>query len=174
MVAFLDSAERGCEAARQALRSEYGSFADKLFGGPAERGLAEKLFGGAGSASLERGFAVASADAEAKLAARLAGIVVADARRFTLAVTGQSNAAGHGGYFDETYTFATARAAHAGFAAAGLTLAVQNFAIGGGRTLPTTGWCGEAQVGPAVDLAVWDFTMSVCRLILCMPLQLNN
>lgn len=38
-----------------------------------------------------------------------------------------------------TYTFAMARAAAAGFKAAGLSLAVQNFAVGGGRTLPTTG-----------------------------------
>jgi hypothetical protein len=48
-----------------------------------------------------------------------------------------------------------ARAAAAAFKAAGISLAVQNFAMGGGRTLPTTGWCGEAQVGPAVDLAIW-------------------
>jgi len=44
------------------------------------------------------------------------------------------------------YTFVMGRGAAGAFKQAGVDLAVQNFAVGGGRTLPTTGWCGEAQV----------------------------
>ena len=47
-----------------------------------------------------------------------------------------------------------ARAVASAFSKAGLSLRVQNFAVGGGRTMPTTGWCGISQVGPEVDLAI--------------------
>jgi len=155
VLAFLAQAEKACDEARQALRAEYSEkFADKFFGAFTP--------GGGGSAA-EKGILRVSSEPEAKLAARLASVLLTQtptSRRFTVAVTGQSNAAGHGSYFDETYTFAMGRAAAAAFKAAGVDLAVQNFAVGGGRTLPTTGWCGSRQVGPSVDLAVWDFTMT--------------
>jgi hypothetical protein len=147
-VGFLDAAEAASASARQALRAEYGGgkHADKLFGPHAERG-------GEDAAPLEKGFSRASAAPEDQLAKRLAHAMLAQApavRRYTVALTGQSNAAGHGSYFDETYPFVMGRAAASAFNAAGVSLAVQNFAAGGGRTLPTTGWCGEAQLGPSV------------------------
>jgi hypothetical protein len=143
---FLESAQKGCEDARLALYREYS---DKF---------KEKLFGGAKNS--ERGLSRPSHNPEAKVAERLALKMLSNDRRFTMAITGQSNAAGHGSYFDETYTFAMARASAGAFKASGIDLAVQNFAVGGGRTLPTTGWCGEKQVGSSVDVAVWDFTMT--------------
>lgn len=142
---FLDAAEAAASSARLALRHEYGggAHADQLFGAP-----------GKGTEALEKGFSRASAGPEDQLAKRLAHTMLAPAgqlpRRYTVALTGQSNAAGHGSYFDETYPFVLGRAAAAAFNAAGVRLAVQNFAAGGGRTLPTTGWCGEAQLGPSV------------------------
>jgi hypothetical protein len=152
---FLNQAESACEQAKQALRAEYtDKFADTLFGSSSGKG---------GGVATEKGMQRVSSDPEAKLAARIASALLNQTprrRRFTVAVTGQSNAAGHGSYFDETYTFAMGRAAASAFKAAGIDLAVQNFALGGGRTLPTTGWCGESQVGPSVDMAVWDFTMT--------------
>jgi hypothetical protein len=147
---FLDAADASVESARQALRKEYGGgkHAEKIFG-------SEGGNGGKSSSAAERGLLSTSASPEEQLAKRMANIILAQApsrRRYTLALTGQSNAAGHGSYFDETYPFVLGRAAASAFSAAGITLAVQNFAVGGGRTLPTTGWCGSAQLGPSVRI----------------------
>jgi hypothetical protein len=73
--------------------------------------FAPKLFG-----SNERGLRHASNHPETKIAERMAlRMLGAGDKRFTIAVTGQSNAAGHGSYFDETYTFAMARASAGAF-----------------------------------------------------------
>jgi hypothetical protein len=206
-LAFLEAAEVAAEAGREALRRDYSDkWASQLFG---KKG-ADK----ADKAGHEKGLVRASKDPEASLALRLAHAMLkpmGSKRRFTVAVTGQSNCAGHGSYFDETWTFVMGRGAAGAFKQAGVDLAVQNFALGGGRTLPTTGWCGESQVrhraarptrrahvctwgvatkqvwmshldcarwgvcrggascvvgvagrqvGPSVDHAVWDFTMT--------------
>lgn len=91
---FLEAAEASAAAAREGLRGEYGDkWADKLFG----------ILGGGGGA--EKGIVRVSKDPDGALAARLVGIMLKPAptkRRFTVAVTGQSNCAGHGSYFDET------------------------------------------------------------------------
>ena len=156
---FLEQAERAAEAGRQALRAEYDSV-----GGVSMGKFADRIFGSKKASGREHNLRYASGDsAEEVLARRMASTMLARPparRRYTVAVTGQSNAAGHGSYFDETYPFAFARAAAGAFRAAGIDLAVQNFAVGGGRTLPTTGWCGSTQLGPSVDFAVWDFTMT--------------
>eukprot|EP00614_Pseudopedinella_elastica_P012642 CAMPEP_0172590952 /NCGR_PEP_ID=MMETSP1068-20121228/9657_1 /TAXON_ID=35684 /ORGANISM="Pseudopedinella elastica, Strain CCMP716" /LENGTH=674 /DNA_ID=CAMNT_0013387151 /DNA_START=99 /DNA_END=2123 /DNA_ORIENTATION=+ len=161
--AFLAAAETGVAAAKQALRDEYGAghFADRIFGKAGERDPIEKgLIRVSNKPEEQLAKRVALALLSAQDAGQGDGQDAGPGRRFTVAFTGQSNAAGHGSYFDETYAFAMARAAAPAFKKAGLALAVQNFAVGGGRTLPTTGWCGRNQVGPAVDLAVWDFTMT--------------
>lgn len=90
MLAFLTSAEKGCESARFALRSEYGDFAGSLFG---------PVLGG--SEGGEKGMRATVKESEERLAARMIVAILSKTRRFTVAVTGQSNAAGHGSYFDE-------------------------------------------------------------------------
>jgi hypothetical protein len=93
---FLEAAEASAAAARQGLRGEYGDkWADKLFGSG----------GGGDKDGAEKGIVRVSKDPDGALAARLAGVMLQPApakRRFTVAVTGQSNCAGHGSYFDET------------------------------------------------------------------------
>jgi len=80
-------------------------------------------------------------------------------RRFTFAFTGHSNVAGHGNYFDQTYPFVMARALSSLFHDAGVHLAVQNFAVGGGSSVPYFSYCARDVMGPEVDVASWDTAM---------------
>jgi hypothetical protein len=99
VLAFLDAAEAECEAVRARLRGEYGA---ALFGGGHGTGRAR-----ASTGTREKGLGHFSQDPEEVLANRIAANMLAsgkDARHFTIAVTGQSNAAGHGSYFDGACT----------------------------------------------------------------------
>ena len=150
---FIHSIKAVTKTWMSSIHEDYGS-------GNQKHNFADKLFPQGGK---EKGLAFISSDVEQRLASRMLSAMLqpdAEARRFTIAFTGHSNLAGHGNYFDMTYPFVMGRKLAVPFHAAGISLAVQNFAAGGTATLPTTGWCGEQQVGDAVDVGVWDFDMT--------------
>lgn len=147
-IAFLEAAEEAAADARFVLRQSYGDYATNIFGK------------GGALDDLETAIShLSSSSFDAPLAERLV-LNMLSSRSFHVAITGQSNMAAHGSYFDESVPFVTARIVAPAFAKAGVSFATQNFAVGGGRSLPTSAWCGEAQVGPGVDVAVWEFTMT--------------
>ena len=152
---WVQMAEEAALQMRTDIHNEYGANEAK-----SHHRFNEKLFPKGVS---EKGFNTITNDVQARVASRMLLALLGqtpDERKFTFAFTGHSNLAGHGNYFDHTYPFQMGRTLAKAFNKAGLRLAVQNFGAGGTSTIPTTGWCGPAQVGDEVDVAVWDFGMT--------------
>lgn len=77
--------------------------------------------------------------------------------RFVWATGGHSSTAGHGNYFDESYTAVLESTVRSVFAAAGIEFEGRNFAMGGTASGPETAWCVDSIFGANdPDILVWD------------------
>ncbi len=118
---FLDAAEAAAHGVRKTLRRDYGEYADSVFGKEAGSG------GG-----VESSVSHASPAADEKIADRIVLNMLrglggspssslsspSKSSSFHVAVTGQSNMAAHGSYFDESVPFVMGRLSAPAFAAA--------------------------------------------------------
>mmetsp|Transcript_20627 Transcript_20627/g.57276 ORF Transcript_20627/g.57276 Transcript_20627/m.57276 type:complete len:679 (+) Transcript_20627:301-2337(+) len=83
--------------------------------------------------------------------------------KYIWATGGHSAAAGHGNFFDETYTKVMEAAAQPIFAAAGLELEARNYAMGATSSASEMSMCFKEIYGDDVDVFSWDFSMLEAR-----------
>jgi len=77
---------------------------------------------------------------------------------FLWATGGHSSTAGHGNFYDESYTAVLERLVTPLFAALGISFEGRNYAMGGTVSSPETAACFEEIFGADdIDVAVWDF-----------------
>ena len=77
--------------------------------------------------------------------------------RFVWATGGHSSTAGHGNYYDESYTAVLERTVRSVFAAAGIDFEGRNYAMGGTDSAPETAWCIDSIFGATdPDVLIWD------------------
>ena len=94
------------------------------------------------------------------LLAQGAATDAADATTLIWATGGHSSAAGHGNFYDESYTAQMERAAAPVAQVLGIALQGRNYAMGGTSSCMELALCGRAIYGNDVDLVSWDFGMT--------------
>ena len=149
------------DALAEKLRSRYGSYYEKIFfDGPVSRGKALFISGDPSSTKSWSRF-------QRKLMMKLlmvqtaaAPIATTDAVPFVWATGGHSATAGHGNFYDESYTFYLEQAAKDVFKAVGMQMTGRNYAMGGTAAGPEVALCAKEIFGQDVDVLVWDFGMT--------------
>jgi len=77
---------------------------------------------------------------------------------FVWITAGHSSTAGHGNYFEESYTAVMERHVQSLFAAVGIAFEARNYAMGGTVSSPEAATCFEEIYGAdEIDVAVWDY-----------------
>jgi hypothetical protein len=76
---------------------------------------------------------------------------------FVWATGGHSSAAGHGNFYDESYTAVLTRNVKQIFEAVGMQFIGRNYAMGGSDAAPEAAWCNEEIFGTDLDVLVWDY-----------------
>lgn len=76
---------------------------------------------------------------------------------FVWATGGHSSAAGHGNFYDESYTAVLEKNVRVIFDAVGIHFTGRNYAMGGSDSAPEAAWCNEEIFGTDLDVLVWDF-----------------
>lgn len=76
---------------------------------------------------------------------------------FVWATGGHSSAAGHGNFYDESYTAVLEQNVQVIFNAVGMHFKGRNYAMGGSDSAPQAAWCNEEIFGTDVDVLVWDY-----------------
>ncbi len=76
---------------------------------------------------------------------------------FVWATGGHSSAAGHGNFYDESYTAVLERNVKEIFEAVGIQFTGRNYAMGGSDAAPEAAWCNEEIFGTDLDVLVWDY-----------------
>ncbi|GKZ01031.1 hypothetical protein MPSEU_001054500 [Mayamaea pseudoterrestris] len=84
---------------------------------------------------------------------------------FVWATSGHSSAAGHGNYYNESYTAQLERMGVQVFEAVGLHLVGRNFAMGGTLSGMEVGSCVDQIYGFDIDVLSWDFGMTDGRAL---------
>ena len=79
---------------------------------------------------------------------------------FVWATGGHSATAGHGNFYDESYTAFLERAIKDVFAAVGINFVGRNYAMGGTSAAPEIALCIDEIFGQDIDVLVWDFGMT--------------
>lgn len=79
---------------------------------------------------------------------------------FVWATGGHSAAAGHGNFYDESYTSYLNKAATPIFKSVGIDLITRSYAMGGSSSAPEIALCAEEIFGQDLDVIVWDFGMT--------------
>lgn len=79
---------------------------------------------------------------------------------FVWATGGHSAAAGHGNFYDESYTNYLNKAAVPIFESVGLDFVARNYAMGGTNSAPEVAMCSKEIFGEDIDVLVWDFGMT--------------
>ena len=88
--------------------------------------------------------------------------------KFTWVTGGHSATAGHGNFFDESYTSYFEKAARPVFDALGLELEARNYAMGGTSAGPEIAMCSKEIFGADADVLVWDYgKKGVSRFTIC-------
>ena len=81
--------------------------------------------------------------------------------KFVWATGGHSSTAGHGNFFDESYTAVLEKTVKPLFTAVGIQFEARNYAMGGTEAAPEAAWCMEEIFGTDdLDLVVWDYGMT--------------
>lgn len=79
---------------------------------------------------------------------------------FVWATGGHSATAGHGNFYDESYTSYLEQAAQNVFRSVGMKLTGRNYAMGGTAAAPEVALCAKEIFGQDIDVLVWDFGMT--------------
>jgi hypothetical protein len=79
---------------------------------------------------------------------------------FVWASGGHSAAAGHGNFFNESYSYVLEQAAHDVFAAVGINFVVRKYAMGATSAATEISLCAKEIFGKDIDLLLWDFGMT--------------
>lgn len=77
--------------------------------------------------------------------------------KFVWATGGHSSAAGHGNFYDESYTAVLEKNVQVVFDAVGMQFKGKNYAMGGSDSAPEAAWCNEEIFGTDLDVLVWDY-----------------
>ena len=76
---------------------------------------------------------------------------------FVWATGGHSSAAGHGNFYDESYTAVMEKNVRVIFDAVGIQFTGRNYAMGGSDSAPEAAWCNEEIFGADLDVLSWDY-----------------
>ena len=80
--------------------------------------------------------------------------------RFVWVTGGHSSAAGHGNFYNESYTAVLGQSAAGLFASVGLELETKNYAMGGTSSGKEVTLCMESIFGQELDVLAWDYGMT--------------
>ena len=95
-------------------------------------------------------------------------------KTFTWITAGHSGAAGHGVFFNQSYTAVVERYAREAFQSVGMDFIAKNYAIGGYPSGAELALCLESVYGQHFDLFSWDFGMTDSRIYFRLELMLNR
>lgn len=79
---------------------------------------------------------------------------------FVWATGGHSSTAGHGNFYNQSYTIYLERAAKDVFGGLGLNFTARAYAMGGTTAAPEVAFCMKEIFGMDIDILVWDFGMT--------------
>ena len=79
---------------------------------------------------------------------------------FVWATGGHSAAAGHGNFYNQSYTAYMERAVKGAFEAVGVDFVARNYAMGGHASGPELAFCVKEIYGADFDVLTWDFGMT--------------
>jgi hypothetical protein len=79
---------------------------------------------------------------------------------FVWATGGHSATAGHGNFYNESYTAYLEEALRPMFSAVHLQFVGRNYAMGSTAAAPEVAWCSKEIFGTDVDVLVWDFGLT--------------
>ena len=79
---------------------------------------------------------------------------------FTWVTAGDSAAAGHGNFFNQTYTAVMEDTVKQTFRSIGIDFVVKNRGIGGYGSGPELTFCMESIYGSDIDILTWDFGLT--------------
>jgi hypothetical protein len=151
------------QALEQRLRQQYGAYFDDLFYEPrnatdgARIPRGRQLFTSGKLAST-----VSRSRWQRKLALKV--LAASDKHKNTTlvwATGGHSATAGHGNFYNESYTSYLEQALQPLFASAvNVQFVGRNYAMGGTAAAPEIAWCAKEIFGTDLDVLVWDFGMT--------------
>lgn len=143
------------------LRHQYGKYYESIFFDNNGVSRGRTLF-----TSGDRASNVSWARFQRKLMMKLLSVQTStEAVSFVWATGGHSATAGHGNFYDESYTSYLEQAAQDVFRAVGLHFTGRNYAMGGTAAAPEVAICVKEIFGQDIDVLVWDFGMTDGKMI---------
>lgn len=146
----LASFQAAKKALEERLRVDYGSYYEAIF---YEEGSFRHVFTSGDKAST-----LSHNRLKRKLKMKL--LQQAGPPQFIWATGGHSATAGHGNFYDESYTAYLEKAAQPVFESIGMTFVGRNYAMGGTAAGPEVALCIREIFGQDIDALVWDFGMT--------------